>query len=343
MSFFNLEFKQLHQEKQLSMLNLAHIINAVAVKESSDLYIAQPITFQSIKIAREFASQHSVDVAVYSAQFEEDSSIVPGWIIKTPNLEKSVLDIGEFKTKRKLPLIQDILNSLYDESNADYFIYTNVDIALMPHFYVSVRKIIELGYDAFVINRRTIPKFYKNVEDIPLMYSVIGKSHPGYDCFIFKRNIYPRYYLGTACIGMRNIGKVLMANLVAYATKFRIFENEHLTFHIGNDGPWKDTKYSDYTFHNKSELLKVLINLEKNLGLVDEAIQLSRTEKLREKALAPSSDRIPNWERALTSYLEVLKIDGALQFAHGGKQQLNFMQKLAWKLIGGLKKIASIR
>jgi len=68
-------------------------------------------------------------------------------------------------------LIQDILNRLYDESNADYFIYTNVDIAVMAHFYVSVSKIIELGYDAFVINRRTIPKCYKNVEDIPLMFS----------------------------------------------------------------------------------------------------------------------------------------------------------------------------
>lgn len=322
------------------MLTLAHIINPVAVKESSDLYIAQPITFQTMKIAQEFAQRYGVDVTVYSAQFKEDCFIVPDWILKTRNLEKSVLDIGEFNIKRKLPLLQNILNRLFEISNADYFIYTNVDIAVMPHFYVSVSKIIELGFDAFVINRKTISKRYKNVEEIPFMYAEIGKTHPGYDCFIFKRNVYSRYYFGMTCIGMRNIGKTFMANLVAYATKFKIFKNEDLTFHIGNDLSWKHSKYSDYISHNEQELLKVLHNLEKDLGIVDKTIQPSQVEKLRQKAV--SAETLPKWEQALTSYLKVLKINGPLQFAPKGKQQPPFIQKLAWKIIGAIKKIATI-
>ncbi len=67
-----------------------------------------------------------------------------------------MLDCGRFAVPRKLPLIKDILGRLYDASDAEYFIYTNVNIGLMPNFYVAVNAIIESGYDAFVINRRTI-------------------------------------------------------------------------------------------------------------------------------------------------------------------------------------------
>jgi hypothetical protein len=38
-----------------SMRKLAHIVNPVAVDESSDLYIAQPITFDSMKTSKEYA------------------------------------------------------------------------------------------------------------------------------------------------------------------------------------------------------------------------------------------------------------------------------------------------
>ncbi len=36
-------------------MKLAHIINPVAVQGSSDLFIAQPITFETMKVARNFA------------------------------------------------------------------------------------------------------------------------------------------------------------------------------------------------------------------------------------------------------------------------------------------------
>jgi hypothetical protein len=244
------------------MLKIAHIINPVKVPETSDLFTAQPITFRTMKTAQELAVQQGLDVTLWTTQFPEDKPIVPDYFLETNDLDRSMLDVGDFEVKRKLPLMGDILDRLYEASDADYFIYTNVDIALLPHFYLAVARIIETGYDAFVINRRTISRKFQDIQDIPLMYSRMGITHQGYDCFVFKRAIYPKYKLGLACIGMVHVGRVLIYNLAAYATQFKIFEDEHLTFHIGDDGSWFASKYLDYEQHNRAEMLKVLNLLE---------------------------------------------------------------------------------
>ena len=150
-------------------------------------------------------------------------------------------------------MIKDILDSLYQCSDADYFIYTNVDIILQPSFYLTVMKYIELGIDALVINRRTITPNYTSVRELPLMYSEIGYPHPGFDCFVFRRFIYPYYYLGTACIGVKYIGRILLLNLIAHSQRFQLFKNAHLTFHLGDDRSWNQAQYSDYTEHNQQQ------------------------------------------------------------------------------------------
>jgi hypothetical protein len=210
---------------------------------------------------------------------------VPDYFVKTNDLNRSVLDLGDFAIKRKLPLISDILDRLHDSSDADYFVYTNVDIALMPHFYVTVAHFIDSGYDAFVINRRTISSEFQGEQDIPLMYGRLGTAHPGYDCFVFKRAVYPQYKLGLTCIGMVHVGRVLIYNLAAFATQFKIFENEHLTFHLGNDGVWKASQYLDYELHNRAEMLKT-IDLLKAEGFDQSVIpgsyfQVKRRSRLR--------------------------------------------------------------
>ncbi|HOP46456.1 MAG TPA: hypothetical protein PK874_02230 [Desulfobacteraceae bacterium] len=155
-------------------------------------------------------------------------------------------------------MIKDILDRLYEATDADYMIYTNVDIALMPFFYIVVNRIIESGYDAFVINRRTISKTFERPEDIPLMYSQVGEKHRGYDCFVFKRSAYPEYQLGNTCIGTGRIGAVLAVNLIYNAKQFKEFTDLHVTFHIGNDKVWKSRKLNEYLLYNENELKKVL-------------------------------------------------------------------------------------
>jgi hypothetical protein len=239
------------------MTTFAHIINPVIVLRESSLFIAQPITFETIRTAQKYSRGH-VKVDLFSAQYPEDSSFVPEGFHLTKNLTQSVLDFGAFKEKRRLPLIKDILDRLYEATDADYMIYTNVDIALMPFFYIVVNRIIEEGYDAFIINRRTISKTFERVEDIPLMYSQVGEKHRGYDCFVFKRSAYPEYQLGNTCIGTGRVGAVLAVNLIYNAKKFKEFTDLHATFHIGNDKVWKSPHLNEYFQHNQNELKKVL-------------------------------------------------------------------------------------
>lgn len=251
------------------MKRIAHIINPVIVPQTSDLFAAQPVTFETMRTARHFARRR-VDVTIFSAQFPEDHPILPAWVKPTPDLDRSILDLGLFKRRRRLPLLKDILDRLYEATEAEYLIYTNVDIALMPDFYLAVDKFIESDLDAFVINRRTIPGRYKSIAEIPLMYSEVGEPHPGYDCFVFRRDAYPGFRLGEVCLGVNWVGMVLILNLACHAKRFREFKDRHLTFHIGNDKVWKSDEHRDYVLHNKGEAEKVLFELETGYGPFDE-------------------------------------------------------------------------
>ena len=247
------------------MLEIAHIINPVRVDRSSDLRAAQPVTFESMRTAREFAAQQT-KVTHFTAQFPEDRSVIPPDFTPTPDLERSVLDIESFRVARKLPLMKDILDRLYRETTAEYLIYTNVDIALQPYFYRSVSKLAEQGFDAFVINRRTIPDTYRRLGDMPCMYSEVGKKHPGWDCFVFKRDLYPEFNLGTACIGSGWIGRVMITNMACFSGKFDVFKEMHVTFHIGEEMVWKSRQFFEYLEHNKNECKKILVDFDEKYG-----------------------------------------------------------------------------
>ena len=240
------------------MLSFAHIVNPVIVPESSDLFLAQPVTFETMRRARATA-RNVADVVLLSAQFPEDRPLVPNDFVATPDLERSALDLGKFKIPRKLPVLKDILDRLYEHTpHADFLIYTNVDIALMPHFYTAVERYIDQGLDALVINRRTISSAHQGIDALPLMYAQVGKPHSGYDCFVFRRDLYPQCELGDVFIGAPHVGNVLRINLFCNADGYKRFKNLHLTFHLGNDQNWRSEKYDDYAKRNMSEFEQIL-------------------------------------------------------------------------------------
>ncbi|MFI5294013.1 MAG: sulfotransferase [Thermodesulfovibrionales bacterium] len=240
-------------------ISLAHVINPVIVPQSSDLYIAQPITFETMRIAQERAGS-DVSVELWAAFYPEDEGIVPGHFRKTAPLDRSVLDLGVTGGTKKLPLVKDVIDRLYQRSTADYFIYTNTDIALTPDFYLAVRDIIGKGYDGFAINRRTISMTYADLQDIHLMVeeALQGEKHPGYDCFVFRRESYSRFVLGNVCIGANWIGRAMLGNVMAFSTNFNVFEDLHLTFHRGDERPWQGNEHNSYNRHNEQELVKIL-------------------------------------------------------------------------------------
>lgn len=237
------------------MITIGHIINPVKVDRTSDLYVAQPITFETMRAAQAIAGR---GIELYTAQYPEDRPIIPAGFTATPDLERSILDFGQFREQRKLPLLRDILDRLYEATDAEYLIYTNVDIGLQPVFYLAVRHFVQEGYDALIINRRTISGRYTSIAEIPQMYAELGKRHPGNDCFVFRRDAYPAYELGNVCVGVNWVGWTLRENMRRHASKYEQFGDEHLTFHIGDRKAWKSERFADYSHYNGREVRRIL-------------------------------------------------------------------------------------
>lgn len=242
------------------MLNhVVHIINPVKVSEKSDLHYAQPITFESMIRARKY-SKYAGKVKLVCTHFEEDRSIVPAEFQSLSNLSRSVLDVNPKLKQRKLPLIADILGKLDEVDDFSYLIFTNMDIALMPYFYDTVFSYIEKGHDAIVINRRRISGEYRTIDQLPLMYADMGKSHPGFDCFVIKKELLQEFVLGDICVGISFLEATLVHNIFSFATNPLFVPDAHLTFHIGMDVLVPRT--NDFYKHNRKEFFE---NIEPKL------------------------------------------------------------------------------
>jgi hypothetical protein len=235
------------------MATYCHILNPVNVSEKSDLHVAQPITFASVQKALEY-SRGKVEVEVLTTQYPEDRAVIPEFCRVLPDLERSVLDTGRFSKPRKLPLIGDILLRAWQHSSADYVIYTNMDIGLLPHVYELTDFHIRAGAASLCINRRRLQKIYTKVEELPLMYADYGRAHPGYDYFVFRRELIPQMVLGNICLGIPFIEIGLIHNMMALAGELKVLEHEHATFHIGLEV--LPPVNPEYYWHNRNEFEK---------------------------------------------------------------------------------------
>ncbi|MDP2685557.1 MAG: hypothetical protein Q8P20_11105 [bacterium] len=257
-------------------MKFTHIINPVKVSESSDLFIAQPVTFETMRRAQQFAA-NEIEVNLITTQYPEDYSIITEFFTKTKDLDRSILDFGTFEKQRKLPLLKDILDRAVNyDSEADYIVYTNVDIAVQPHFYLFIKQKIEEGHDAFIINRRTISESY-SLKTLAEAYADYGESHPGYDCFVFKKEIYTHFNLENICIGAAFVGLGLYLNLKLFSGSFSEINDKHLSFHIGNDKIWKEESNNQFEKFNKAEFEKIRKNFEKEYSTVNDIIDMAFT------------------------------------------------------------------
>ncbi len=86
-----------------NIIKIAHIIHPVIVAPTSDLVIAQPITFETMHAAQAFAgTRGDVKVQLYAVQyFDEERFPLPKSFIRTRDLTRSVVDVGAFRVKRK--------------------------------------------------------------------------------------------------------------------------------------------------------------------------------------------------------------------------------------------------
>lgn len=213
------------------MTHFAHIINPVDAEIGSDFYQCQQVSFDSILAAKAFTKKATIQLGI--TQFELDKVVVPPAFQKLSNLTQSILDLNTSYSGKKLPLIAEIFSKFKEIPEADFYIYTNADIALMPYFYDSIFEHLSKGADAIVINRRRISKTYLRQPSINQMYSDLGRSHPGFDCFVFSKELLADFVLGNICVGIPFLEVTIIHNLVSFAKNPLFILDAHLTFHLG--------------------------------------------------------------------------------------------------------------
>ena len=223
----------------------AHIINPYHAQQGTDAHRIQQVTLHSI--ANAVAYRPNVAVQLLTAQFEEDRPMVPAHFTATEDLQRSVLDLQQFSHKRKYALIADVLMRAYAASEAEFIIYTNMDIILQPYFYEAVDRHVRSGADVLIINRRRIADSGQTADDLALILAQVGRSHPGFDCFVMHRSLVPKLLLDGICVGVPFVEAALLYNLLAVAADARILTDAHLTVHLGMEVmPPRDGEYHRY-------------------------------------------------------------------------------------------------
>ena len=220
-------------------MRFAHVINPVSVDKnnSSYLYYTQPITFESMYQSKMLIENKNKNVYVdlYTINYEEDDEIIPDYLNKSTKTEYPKF------SKKKLPFIQDIFDSINKYVNADYIIFTNSDIIVHNNFYQFIYKqIIKHNFDSMIINRRdNIPKFINNIqlnkEHLNLIFELSGEKHIGRDCFIIENSILKKINMKNMFIAHPPWGLILMKYLSKLGNNFKMLRSEFLTFHLGND------------------------------------------------------------------------------------------------------------
>lgn len=214
-------------------IRLAHVINIVPPGTNATLEKEQEITLRCMVNAHEH-DRDPGQTQLLAMCFEDEKALAPEGVTLLPVLKRSVKDkIPDIK--KRLPYLKDILALTLEHTNADYIIYTNADICVVPRFYNLVRRYIQKGHDAIVINRRRVSAAYLHNPDLELMFAETGMEHPGYDCFVFKRELFQRFILEDVCIGVPPACNDLFHNFFCFAQNPVLYSEKQLTYHIGTD------------------------------------------------------------------------------------------------------------
>lgn len=221
----------------------------------------QAVTYAAMKRSREDLRsdcRHSrSEVEFLGAIFPSDREYASNFFDRTSPLSRSAADLNVFTQPRPLPLLFDILSAARN-STADYVIVTNVDICPVPHFYKTVTAILATGYDALVINRRTLTGWPIDPGLVDLMAMDQGRPHEGYDCFVFKREALDLFVTNKAVVGSGGVMQSLIYNLVATSQRLLFLGDVHLTYHLGDDKVWTAPHLRDYIEHNWTEAISTL-------------------------------------------------------------------------------------
>lgn len=237
-------------------MKLAHVINVTEItaqKQSSYLHIAQPTTLRSMLHARAGAPG-DVAVELIAIKHRSEQVSLPEGFVRAPDIATYAWEhIEELRTvepKRPLPRLVDIVAPGQHVTDAEFMIYTNLDIGLYPSFYAEVAALIRKGHDGFCINRRDLPKIVRgrllDENALDAIYALKGSRHIGIDCFVFRRAIIPSLQLGNVFVGFPPVGQVLKTQIERHSIRFAWLKDRCLTFHLGSDLAWNVPNHPYY-------------------------------------------------------------------------------------------------
>lgn len=246
----------------------AHIVHTYDCPAGSVAEATQKFTFQALGLARASA-QYKAAVDLISVPFGARNAAVPppGFRNASP-LTRTVLDVHSFRVPRQLPLLFDILESgLEAAGDAESLIFTNSDICPMPHFYEFISRLLDLGFDTLIVNRRATGTYPLEAAWQPLAQSDYGAIHPGFDCFVFPAAFGRRFLRSNSCVGAPHVMRSLLLNLVALSTNMLILTDVHATYHIGTDDSALRPELEDYFRFNRDNANEVLRRLSQEPAL----------------------------------------------------------------------------
>lgn len=242
----------------------AHVVHTYACPSGSKDEATQRFTFGALERAK-CVARDSADVELISVHLAGDGDFPPPIFRKARELDRTVADVHGFAIARKLPLVFDILESGMEAAgDADFMIFTNVDICPMPHFYEFISRLLDLDFDALLINRRVAGTFPLEDRWRTLLESDYGGPHPGFDCFVFPMEFGRHMVRSDACVGSEYVMRGLLYNLVASSKSMLILTDVHATYHIGADSDAQRAELQDYTRFNQENARAVLNQLARD-------------------------------------------------------------------------------
>jgi hypothetical protein len=247
-------------------MQFSHVINPFTAKPGSVHDVAQTITYAALRNALREAGAHGIEAELLGVSFLDEAAAILPPAIPFPVLKTHVDDVAEFPTPAPYPLVREVLALGWEHGAGEYLVFTNMDICPQPYYYRALAELVrEHPHLPLVITRRTIDGRFNSADQLAEMYRERGISHEGFDCFVFPREWTPKLDLGALCLGIPYFDYALIMNLeVLSGFKTRIFWNQFLTFHIGDDKVWNTKR--DLQNHNTAEATAIADRLAARAG-----------------------------------------------------------------------------
>lgn len=247
-----------------SEISFIHVLNPFPARADSEHAIASRVTWQSLRVAHENALASGIAVTCRAVVLRGDESAIEAPATESAYLTRTIQDVADLQPKRPLPLIADILNVGAEGTTATHLIFSNMDIAVQPRFYVALHALIagRLGRHApFMVQRINIDAGLAGAA-LEAMYAADGPLGQGHDCFVIPIELVRSLDLGECCIGAPHFDYLLAMELDVLAPDgVRTLADERLTFHLGNDIAW--AAMIDYVEHNLAQSLAAISRMRR--------------------------------------------------------------------------------